>query len=283
MAPLKPILSHFQTASILQSKQHGDQTVRTSIDLGLSETEVTLTSDGVEFSEGVRLSWKQIAKINSDKNGCFLIENNILVPVRRFSETTGRSLSLMPTTGAPALIVAGFPMHRMKNITPFEASKAMADTITPFHGEVLDTATGLGYAAIDAAQTAPCVITIELDETARELAELNPWSSLLFSNDKISKVIGDSFEVIQGFASEKFSGIIHDPPTMSLAGDLYSGEFYKQAFRVLMKSGKMFHYLGDPKSSVWNKTAPGVIRRLHDAGFKNISPAPFAHGVVAKK
>jgi uncharacterized protein len=283
MTTLQLILSHFQAASLMASKKTGQTTVNTSLDLGISQICATLTSDGVEFPGAGKLSWDRIHKINSDRNGCFLIENNSIRAIRGFSESTGRSLSLMPTRGAPALIIAGFPMHRMKNITPYEASKAMVDAIEPFYGEVLDTATGLGYTALSAAQTASRVTTVELDAAARELAMLNPWSRGLFTHDKITRIIGDSFKVIKDFPSEKFCGIIHDPPTLSLAGDLYSGEFYKQAFRVLRPNGKMFHYLGDPSSSGVTRTTQGVIRRLHDAGFKNVASKPSAYGVVVKK
>jgi len=283
MTKLQPVLSHFQTALILKAKKNGEPTVLTSIDLGISEITVTLMSDGAAFPEIGRLAWDQIATINADTNGCFLIENNSIRAIRGFSQSTGRAMSLMPTTGAPALIIAGFPMHRMKGITPFEASRAMSDAIGPFYGEVLDTATGLGYTALCAVKTSTKVTTVEFDPLVPELAMLNPWSSALFTQDTISRIIGDSFDVIKDFPSEKFCAIIHDPPTLSLAGDLYSGEFYKQAFRVLRPGGKMFHYIGDPKSVAGNRTTQGVLRRLHDAGFKNVVSKPVAYGVTAIK
>jgi len=279
----QPVLSHYQAASLISAQKDGQFSTITSIDLGMSQLSATLTHDGVEFPGAGKLSWDQIQKINSDKNGCFIIENNSIRAIRSFSESTGRAMSLMPTPGAPALIIAGFPMHRMKNITPYEASKAMADALAPFYGEVLDTATGLGYTALSAAQTAAQVITVEFDDAVPEIAMLNPWSRALFTHDKITRIIGDSFEVIKDFPSGKFCGIIHDPPTMSLAGDLYSGEFYKQAIRVLRPGGKMFHYIADPSSSSGNRTTQGVIRRLHDAGFKKVESRPSAYGVVAKK
>jgi predicted methyltransferase len=64
-------------------------------------------------------------------------------------------------------------------------------------GQVLDTATGLGYTAIEAAKTAAHVTTIELDPTALEVARCNPWSQALFDNPKIMQRIGDSFDVAE--------------------------------------------------------------------------------------
>jgi predicted methyltransferase len=148
---------------------------------------------------------------------------------------------------------------------------------------VLDTTTGLGYTAIEAARTARRVVTIEIDPTAQEIARQNPWSQALFDNPKITQVLGDAFDEIEEFEAESFSTIIHDPPMFSLAGDLYSREFYQQAFRVLKPNGRIFHYIGDPQSKSGARTTAGVIRRLQEAGFKRVTRAPRAFGVVAYK
>ncbi len=70
---------------------------------------------------------------------------------------------------------------------------------------------------------------------------------------------------------------------MSLAGDLYGGAFYRQAWRVLAANGRMFHYLGDPGSESGGRVAKGVVQRLQAAGFRRIVSKPFAHGVLACK
>jgi hypothetical protein len=165
------------------------------------------------------------------------------------------------------MVMAGFPMHRFKDIAPLDAALAMVEAIRPIHGNILDTATGLGYTAIEASRSASHVTTIELCPVAREMARMNPWSRELFDNPKISQVMGDCFEKIRTFGDSSFSGIIHDPPTMSLAGDLYSGEFYKQVCRVLRPRGRMFHYLGDPNSATGSRVTRGVVKRLHCSVF----------------
>jgi len=140
-----------------------------------------------------------------------------------------------------------------------------------------------GYTAIEAAKTAEHVTTVELDPVAQGIARLNPWSQALFNNPKITQLIGDSFEEIEHFADETFSCIIHDPPTFSLAGDLYSAEFYRQSFRVLKRRGRMFHYIGDPESKSGSRVAKGVVRRLQEAGFTRVVSKPQAFGVAAYK
>jgi hypothetical protein len=253
------------------------------MDLGITSLNVTLTSDHIVFPDASILDWTSVERVTSKKTACFYLKDNTAYPLRGFSEILSRAYSLMPTSEAPILVAAGFPMHRFKNITPLDAARAMVEPIMPIRGNVLDTATGLGYTAIIASKTASIVFTIELCPVAQEMAQMNPWSQSLFDNPNITRIIGDSFEEIGKFKETSFDAIIHDPPTMALAGNLYSGEFYRQAFRVLQERGRMFHYIGDPKSVAGSKVTRGVVKRLHDAGFKKVISLEKAFGVVAYK
>ena len=115
------------------------------------------------------------------------------------------------------------------------------------------------------------------------MARLNPWSQSLFENPKITQVVGDSVEEIEKFKASSFARIIHDPPTLSLAGDLYSGEFYRQLYRVMQAGGRLFHYIGDLDSKSGRVVAKGAVRRLQEAGFRRVVPQPTAFGLVAYK
>jgi uncharacterized protein len=278
-----PVLSHFQTASILKAKKEGRSFLSASIDLGRSSIEIQLHENYIALPDGAMISWKNIETINENKDNCFSIKNNEAYKIRGYSEITGRSYSLFPTLDAPSMIIAGFLMHRIKGITPWQAAIAMVQTIAPIHGQVLDTSAGLGYTAICAAKTASKVITIEIDPNAQEMARNNPWSQDLYRNPKISLIMGDSSIEIASFDSSMFSAILHDPPSMNIAGDLYSGEFYKQIFRVLVPRGRMFHYIGDPKSSLGARVTKGVIKRLKESGFSKVIQMPEQFGVVAYK
>ncbi len=276
------VLSHFQVEHLLAARQAGLTSASVSLDLELTTADVTLEGIGVRFPDGQSLTWQDLETIRTSERGCFVIEKNTPRKIQFFSEQSNQLYSLMPTQRAPTMLISGIPMHRVKNTDPHADTLEKIKTIAPITGHVLDTATGLGYTAIQAAQTAEHVTTIELDPAALEVARLNPWSQSIFEK-KITQVIGYSFEEIEKFEANLFARIIHDPPMFNLAGDLYSGEFYRRLFRVLQPRGRLFHYIGDLESKSGRVVAKGVVRRLQEAGFKRVSPRPAAFGVIAFK
>jgi predicted methyltransferase len=277
------VLSYIQVEAILAAREKGERSVEVSPDLGLSTGTVTITPEGVVFPGGEELNWQDIEKIKKSQSNCFLVEDGSIEAIQVFSEQTNRVCSLLPTRGAPTMLIAGFTMHRIVDIDPMQDTLKKIATISPIVGRVLDTATGLGYTAIEAARTADQVVTIELDPGAQQIARLNPWSRGLFDNPRIQQVMGDAFEVVATFEDESFSRIIHDPPVFSLAGELYSGVFYQQLFRVLKRGGRLFHYIGDLNSKSSGTITRGVLRRLQEAGFSRVVQRPEAFGVVAYK
>ena len=277
------LLSYIQADELLVAHRMKQTSVVTSLDLGLTTSKVELSNAGIVFQDGQQLSWGQVEEISKTKNVCFQLAVSHLHKIQTFSDETNRFCSLMPTTGAPTLLIAGFPMHRIKNTDPYRDTLSKIKAIAPISGRVLDTTTGLGYTAIEASRTAQSVVTVELDPTVLDIARQNPWSKLLFENPKISQLIGDSSEVITELPNGAFTHIVHDPPTLSLAGELYSGTFYRELFRVLRRGGRLFHYIGDLDSQLGHRVAKGAIHRLKDAGFVNAKPYPQAFGIVATK
>jgi uncharacterized protein len=174
-------------------------------------------------------------------------------------------------------------MHRVKGTDPLHDTRLKIRSISPVVGRVLDTTTGLGYTAIEAARTAAEVVTVELDPGVLAVARLNPWSRPLFESKAITQMIGDSATVIQRFDDESFARVVHDPPTLALAGDLYSETFYRDLHRVLKRGGRLFHYVADPRNPVGRRTIAGVSRRLHAAGFTRVRERPEAFGLVVVK
>ena len=277
------VLSHFQARQLIEARERGQSAVKVSLDLNLTESEVKLQPESVLFPAGERLDWKSIEEVCGNETNCYRVEGDRLKAIKGFSEFSGRVYGLMPTASAPTMLISGIPMHRIKDTNPHQDTLNKIKEVAPVKGDVLDTTTGLGYTAIEAAKTARHVTTIEIDPTAQEIARFNPWSHALFETPNIRQVIGDAFDEITKFDPASFSIIIHDPPMFSLAGDLYSLAFYQQAFRVLKPNGRLFHYIGDPESKSGARVTAGVTRRLQEAGFKRVVRAPRAFGVVVSK
>jgi predicted methyltransferase len=277
------VLSHYQAESLLEARAADERAVTASPDLGLTSVEVTLRPEGARFPGREVLSWEALDEIAGSQNGCFLIEAGEPVKIQAFSELTNRYYSLMPTEQAPTMLISGIPMHRIKGTDPYQDTLAKIATLKPVIGNTLDTATGLGYTAIEAARTADFVLTVELDPAALDIARLNPWSQPLFEDGRIEQRIGDSFDVVEGLEDGGFQRVIHDPPTFSLAGHLYSGDFYGELYRILARGGRLFHYIGDPESPTGRSTTRGVVERLQQVGFERVVRRPKAFGVVAYK
>ena len=209
--------------------------MRTSVDLNLTQTHADLTDEGVALPDGRVVPWAAIEEAAANETGCFLVEGDAFEKIQTFSEDTGRVITLYPTPAAPTILISGISMHRIKGSNPYQDTLTKVRAIAPISGRVLDTTTGLGYTACQASRSARRVITIELDPAVLAIARLNPWSKELFESEKIEQLLGDSVEVVNGFRDEAFDCIIHDPPQFSLAGELYSGEFYAQLLRALAR------------------------------------------------
>lgn len=277
------VLSIYQVEPLLKARQAGAATAESSPDLGLSQVSVDLTEDGVVFPGENALSWAAAEKIKQSPSNCFLLENSEIEVAQVFSEETNLVCSLYPTRGAPSMLISGFVMHRIKDVDPMQDTLKKVATIQPISGRVLDTATGLGYTAIEAGKTAEQVITIEVDPGAQAMVKLNPWSRPLLENTRITQIMGDAFDVVQTFEDASFARIIHDPPAFSRAGQLYSGEFYRQLYRVLQRGGRLFHYIGDLNSKSGSTVTKGALKRLQESGFSRVVRRPEAFGVVAYK
>lgn len=277
------VLSYAHAAPLLVAREAGEAAGRTSLDLGLTTNEVALEPAGVVMPDGQGLSWDAVEEIAGDESVCYALQDGQVSKIQRFSEVRNLTYVLMPTQRAPTVLISGIQMHRVKDIDPWQDTLTKIRAVLPVEGRVLDTCTGLGYTAIAAAEDADEVVTIELDPNMIDMARLNPWSRPLFGHPRIRQVMGDSMEEVQAFEEGSFSRIVHDPPMLTRAGDLYSGEFYGYLYHILARRGRLYHYVGDPESKSGRNITRGVMRRLQEAGFRRVQARPAAFGVVAYK
>lgn len=276
------IISSRQASQLLEAKKKGMKSTEVSLDMNISKTEIKIENDFFIFPDARKLDETQFKKLIKDNTSCFMVQNNSLVKVQLFSEHTNKFYKLVPTEDAPTIEISGIRMHVTKDMTPMEDTKRKIESIMPIKGIVLDTCMGLGYTAILASRYSDFVFTCEKDGNVMEIAHFNPWSKELFNNKKINIINADILKQIKFFKDGMFDAVIHDPPRLSLASELYSLDFYRQLFRVLKRGGKLYHYTGSPGSKNRRINLAGnVSKRLRQSGFKDINKAHY--GLTAGK
>lgn len=265
----------------LEALSKGLSCVRLSTDLNLSQQDFSLDDQGLKLDEDNQLSVDELKFIAKKTQKIFLCHDGEL---ETLEDRRSGYYKLVPTAGSPLLEISGVKMHISKGTDPFVSASQMAQQAVRKGDRVLDCCSGLGYAAIAAHRLgAREVLSIELSPQVMSLRAQNPWSNDL-GQEGITQLQGSSYKLIGTMAASSFDSVIHDPPRFSLAGELYSEEFYSQVFRVLRRNGRLFHYTGNPhlirKGSSF---VDGVIRRLKSAGFKNVEKVDHLMGVSAQK
>lgn len=205
--------------------------------------------------------------------------------IQFFDEKTQKLYQLLPSNTWPALVISGIRMHRYETVDPKEDTIRKVKVLGKLHGTILDVCTGLGYTAIECAKqpNVKKVITVEKDYNCLKIAKENKFSDDLFKNPKIWIVNNDALDFIPQLEGNSVNFIIHDPPSFSIAGELYSLDIYKQFFRILKPKGKLYHYVGNPGGRAGKNLPGSVMSRLKEAGFKKVFKTEYADGVVAEK
>ena len=208
-----------------------------------------------------------------------------MAEIKFYSDKTRKFYRLVKTETWPYLEISGIRMHRADAVDPKTDATLKIRALGRIYGTILDCCTGLGYTAILAARNKSVkkVITIEKDENVILIARQNPYSRELFENEKIELIIGDVLHETKKFDDEYFNFIIHDPPRISIAPELYSLEFYKQLFRILKRNGKILHYIGRPGIRQGKRYTKGIIKRLRLTGFSRIKKDDRSLSLIIKK
>lgn len=274
-------LAQSQSEALLGARNRGLLTLRTSRTLGLTHEKAEILAGGVAFEGAELIEWAVIETIARDPKHAYRIEKGKARAIQVFSDAAGALRVLCPTKGAPTTLIGGIPMHRMKDFDPWKDAELKAATLGEPHGNVLDTCFGLGYTTILLGRRAKSVTAFEVDPNALALARHNPWSLEAFQNPRITIQCADVGAEAAKLPTGRFDAILHDPPTIALAGDLYSLAFYQELRRALRRGGILYHYIGDPGSRVGSRHFPGVMKRLAEAGFRSTRREVEAHGVTA--
>jgi predicted methyltransferase len=259
-----------------------------STDMGKTKTLVTKEENHVEI-KGHKLQLKELEKLKESTIYFLEInenqEENRLLAVELFSTETNLYYKLKPTSNWPTLTLSAVPMHRFKHMGPKEDTESKIKEIKPVKGIVLDTCCGLGYTAIMESQEKDCerVDCFERDKNVLAIAKYNPYSNELFTSKKINLKLESIFEAIKKIHNNYYDAVIHDPPTVSFAPELYTTEFYINLHRILKNGARGYHYCPAPGKTKGNTIHDSLIKRLIKVGFKNVEYHESSSGIVFKK
>jgi len=273
------ILTAEGAAKLLKAQKLGHTKTLASLDLGKT-TELVLVGKDEFVFRGETVSAKELERLK--ENTCYVLEGGFK-SIDFFGEDTNLYYKLKPTKDWPTLTLSSVPMHRFKRVSPKEDSKTKLDEITLIKGTVLDTCCGLGYTAIGATASAEEVITFEKDSNVLRIAEYNPYSEELFANKKIKLRQESVADGIKKLKSNYFDRIIHDPPTVSFAPELYEEAFYEELFRVAKKGAILYHYCPNPGKTKGGLFWPTIQKRLEKTGFKNCKYGEKSSGIRCLK
>lgn len=276
------IIDSFEAEKITIAHQKRKSSVKVKLDFGLIKQIVYLKGENIKIGE-FTYTLKTIKKIEKAQ-AAFLLEKK----PRKIAFFDECYYKLEPIKGTvPTIEIDGIRMHRTKHMTPLEdAERKINYAKVKSSDRVLDICTGLGYTAIQAKRKNADVTTIEKDSNVLEIAGFNPYSRELFDGIEqgtISLINENAADSVKKFNNDSFSVILHDPPRFSLAGELYSEEFYMDLYRILKHRGRLLHYVGNPGSKYRGKDfVKGVQSRLNAVGFKT-QKTPDGESVLGYK
>ena len=278
-------LTGYDCQRILAAILTGESTVERLIGPDGATATVEIVETGCYLTDSeISVSLEELERMARPAHGYFLHNEDGWHKQVAFSPTTKLQVGLYATeTGTPALMVGGFPMHRHKGIDPWESSLAMVNAVPRVYGRVLDTTCGLGYVALSASKRAVRVTTLEVDPAVCDLHHASPWSAQLYTAPNITVINESCLSYVASQPSGTYDVILHDPPTVQIAGDLYSQTFYAELHRLLSRKGVLFHYIGSPESRNGSTMMRGTKRRLSEAGFEKVVQIDSAFGLLAFK
>lgn len=277
------VLTRWSVSNIIAcTSVRREEVVEVVVDFGLSRISVRVMGKEVVFPEGLTIPLDYLSSLS--ENFAYKLINGSIQRLDLFSEGKYYKLKPVAPTAPPTLEINGVQMHRTTEMDPWKDTIIKVSALGPLKGKnVLDVCTGLGYSAIaEVLKGARHVTTVEKDPNVLYFASLNPWSRGL-DDERIRMVLGDAVEVLKELESEEYDAVFHDPPRYSLAGELYSREFYSELYRVLKRGGKLFHYTGEPSKHSNISFIKGVKRRLEEAGFEEVVWIDKAKGFRARK
>lgn len=261
-----PLLTHAVADGLLDARRAGATTWTGSLDLGLSNDDITLHADTWIWRDQ-RHAYPSKLKDRT----IYFWNGDAFAPVSRYA---GSLIKLVPTQwGTPTFEIDGIKMLPTSKESPLDDARRKVALVQPRGKVLLDTCGGLGYFAACCLDAGVARIqSYEKNDDVLWLRTLNPWSpdpEAPGSIDRLRLIHADVSDAILGMPEACIDAVLHDPPRFGIAGELYSQAFYDQLARVLRRGGRLFHYTGSPNKFTSGRDVPREVqKRLEKAGFK---------------
>jgi predicted methyltransferase len=271
------LLSPFSAHRLLELRGKGE----VPVNVGLEDAIAEKSNDSLVIYHGAEsytVPGQALRRIiDSDR---FLHVGSRGAYVVEYRENNYYKLKYLGEKIAPTLEINGVHMHNISRTTPLDDARLKVKLLGVERGDlVLDVCTGLGYTALQSLYRGATVVTVEKDIHVLKIAEHNPYSKDLSS---VRILLGDAAQLVKQLPEETFTKVLHDPPVLSFAGELYSENFYRELFRVMDRGGVLFHYTGAPGKHRGIHIQRGVAERLRRAGF-HVRKVIKEYGVLAIK
>jgi predicted methyltransferase len=266
-----PLLTRELVESWRAALRAGNAERECSLDLRWSTTRVELDADHWRW-QGAAYPYPESCK----ERTIYHWTGASFAPVARYGSAL---IKLVPTTwGPPTFEIDGIKMLPTAQVSPYADAERKVGLIRPRGKRILDTCGGLGYfAAWCLRRGAASVLSFEKNPDVLWLRSLNPWSPRAqdvraegpCAAEGLQLRPGDVTEEITTLADASVAAILHDPPRIGIAGELYSRDFYAQMARVIERRGRLFHYTGTPNKLTSGRDVPNeVANRLRSVGFR---------------
>jgi len=277
-----PVILRPHVDLFLEAIKRGDRAVETTLDLGLSTSRVEIKGEEAIIG-GRPYSVKELDEVVEEGFAYKALEGGV-ARLAMYRDGSYYKLKPVALDRAPTIEINGVQMHRTVGVDPWSDARAKVRALGKVRGaRVLEIGTGLGYTASNLIISgASLVVSIERDLNVLHLASMNPWSKML-SYPRIRILVGDASHIVGEICSVCFEKILHDPPRINIAEELYSIDFYRELYRVLKSGGTLLHYTGEPGRHSNISYLKGVKRRLESAGFYRVVWADQAKGFLAFK
>ncbi|MDD4983522.1 MAG: rRNA adenine N-6-methyltransferase family protein [Candidatus ainarchaeum sp.] len=245
----------------LIAKKENKTTFETTFDLGISKTTWPIDKFEALLDKCPKIRNEDIVFYDEKKKEG--------VKLQISNENGIFSLRKDKNENKPILYINAVKMNVSKDLGIDAYNENVMDSLeVSTYDDVLEICTGAGYKTLLLAEKAKNVVSIEKSKEVLELMTYNPYTKELLKKENV-KIITDDATNYAKKSKEKFTKILHDPPTFKFAPELYTKEFYADLYGLAEEGCILFHYTGNPGNKFRGKDlTSATIERAKQAGWK---------------